>query len=202
MSAATDSGPGGRSRRDFLLAAFASAPLVAGGLVVAGRSLAAAQPSSQEDERILNFALGLEHLQAAFYEDAVSRGALDGELAEFARVVGDQERRHVEALRTRLGGAAIAEPDFDFGDTTAGEEAFREAAVTLEDNTVAAYIGQGANLTVEGVAAVAPLVSVEARHAAWIRDIATVNPAPAPADTAKSAEDVRSTLERAGLPLP
>ena len=184
------------------MAAFAGAPLVAGGLVVAGRSLAAAQPSPQEDERILNFALGLEHLQAAFYEDAVSRGALDGEQAEFARVVGEQERRHVEALRRRLGGAAIAAPDFDFGDTTAGEEAFREAAVVLEDNTVAAYIGQGANLTIDGVAAVAPLVSVEARHAAWIRDITAVNPAPAAADPAKSAEDVRLALEQAGLPPP
>ena len=72
----------------------------------------------------------------------------------------------------------------------------------LGDNTVAAYIGQGANLTIDGVAAVAPLVSVEARHAAWIRDITAVNPAPAAADPAKSAEDVRLALEQAGLPPP
>lgn len=202
MSAATDSDAGGRSRRDFLVGAFGGAPLVAGGLVFAARPQAATAPSPQEDERILNFALGLEHLQAAFYADALSNGALTGELAEFARVVGEQERRHVETLRTRLAGAARPEPEFDFGEVTAGEEVFRDAALALEDNGVAAYVGQGANLTIAGVEAVAPLVSVEARHAAWIRDIAGVSPAPAPADAAKSAEDVRSALERAGLPLP
>lgn len=202
MSAATDSGYGGRSRRELLVGALAGAPLVTAGLVFAGGSQSGSAPSRREDERILNFALGLEYLQAAFYADAVSRGALTGELAEFARVVGAQERRHVDALRKRLAGAARPEPEFDFGDTTSGEQAFREAAVVLEDNGVAAYIGQGANLTIDGVVAVAPLVSVEARHAAWIRDIAGVNPAPAPADTAKSAEDVRSALQRAGLPLP
>ena len=152
--------------------------------------------------RILTFALGLEYLQSAFYAEADAQGALRGELAEFARVVGEQERRHVERLQELLGSAAQPEPELDLEDVTSDEDAFLEAAVVLEDKGVSAYIGQGANLTVDGVAAVAPLVSVEARHAAWILAIAGRDPAPAAADPAASVAGVEAAFERAGLTLP
>jgi hypothetical protein len=57
-------------------------------------------------------------------------------------------------------------------------------------------------MTVDGVAAVAPLVSVEARHAAWILAIAGRDPAPAAADPAASVDGVQGAFERAGLTLP
>ena len=150
----------------------------------------------------MSFALGLEYLQAAFYAEAESQGALGGELAEFARVVGEQEQRHVERLQELLGSAAQPEPELDLAEATADENAFLEAAVVLEDNGVFAYIGQGANLTVDGVAALAPLISVEARHAAWILNIAGRNPAPAAADPAATVQSVQAALERAGLSFP
>lgn len=187
------------SRRRFLLLGGVA---LAGALTRIGRPAAAQAPSAEQDERILNFALGLEYLQAAFYAAAESEGALTGELAEFARVVGEQERRHVERLQELLGSAARPEPEFSLEDATASEQAFLEAAVVLEDKGVSAYIGQGANLTIDGVAAVAPLVSVEARHAAWILDIAGRNPAPAAADPAASPAGVQEALEQAGLSLP
>jgi Ferritin-like domain len=173
-----------------------------GMLAALGRPAAAQAPSPEQDERILNFVLGLEYLQAAFYAEANSQGGLGGELAEFARVVGAQERRHVERLQGLLGDGANSEPEFDLEEITSDEDAFLEAAIVLEDTGVSAYIGQGSNLTVEGVAAVAPLVSVEARHAAWILAIAGRDPAPAPADPAASVAGVQSAFERAGLPLP
>jgi rubrerythrin len=193
---------GGRSRRHFLLGGLAGGAALAGALAGLGRPAAAQPPSPEQDERILNFALGLEYLQSAFYAEAEAQGALGGELAEFARVVGAQERRHVERLQELLGSAAQPEPELDLEDVTSDEDAFLEAAVVLEDKGVSAYIGQGANLTADGVAAVAPLVSVEARHAAWILAIAGRDPAPAAADPAASVAGVEAAFERAGLTLP
>jgi hypothetical protein len=43
---------------------------------------------------------------------------------------------------------------------------------------------------------------VEARHAAWIRDLLGLNPAPEVADPARTVDEVRASLERAGLTFP
>jgi hypothetical protein len=192
----------GRSRRHFLLGGVVGGAALAGALAGLGRPAAAQAPSPEQDQQILSYALRLEYLQSAFYAEAESQGVLDGELAEFARIVGEHERRHVERLQALLGDAAEPEPELDLENVTTDQDAFLNAAVVLEDTGVSAYIGQGSNLTVEGVAAVAPLVSVEARHAAWILAIAGRNPAPAPADPAASVAGVQSAFERAGLSLP
>jgi hypothetical protein len=192
----------GRSRRYFVLGGLAGAATLAGVVSALGRPATAQAPSPEQDELILNFLLGLEYLQSAFYAEADSRGAIGGELAEFARVVREHERGHVERLRDLLGDAAHAEPEFDLEEVASEEDAFLEAAVVLEDTGVSAYIGQGGNLTVEAIAAVAPLVSVEARHAAWILALAGRDPAPLAADPAASVTGVKSALERAGLSLP
>jgi hypothetical protein len=192
----------GGSRRHFLLGGIVGGAALAGVLAALGRPAGAQAPSPEQDGRILNFVLGLEYLQSAFYAEADSQGELGGELAEFARVVGDQERRHVERLQGLLGDEAEPEPEFELEEVTSDERAFLEAAIVLEDTCVSACIGQGSNLTVEGVAALAPLVSVEARHAAWILAIAGRNPAPAPADPAASVAAVQSAFERAGLLRP
>jgi Ferritin-like domain len=189
----------GRSRRYFVAGGLLGGVALAGALTGLGRLAAAQGPSREQDERILNFMLRLEYLQSAFYAEAESQGVLDGELAEFARVVGEHERRHVARLRELLGDAAGSEPELDLEEVTSTPDAFVEAAVALEDTGVSAFIGQGSNLTVEGVAAVTPLVSVEARHAAWILAIAGRDPAPAPADPAASVAGVQSALEQAGL---
>ena len=62
-------------------------------------------------------------------------------------------------------------PPTDFGDATTDPEAFAEAAATLEDVAVGAYNGQAANLTKAGLRAAATVISVDARHAAWVRAI-------------------------------
>jgi rubrerythrin len=189
------------SRADLLARGILASGALAFAGILAGRraSPAASAPSPQQDERILNFALGLEYLQAAFYAHALERATLSGELRRFADVVGEQERQHVAYLRERLGPAARVEPSFDFGELAADRASFGEAALILEESGVGAYIGQGANLTVKAVAAAAPIVSVEARHAAWIRDILGRNPAPVPADPAQTAADVQSALTTAGF---
>ena len=61
----------------------------------------------------------VEQMEAAFYAEAEDRGALKGELAEFARLVGRQERAHADALEKALGGTIRpSAPEFDFKDVT------------------------------------------------------------------------------------
>jgi hypothetical protein len=186
---------------------FLGRTLVAGGsFALAGLGFAAASergvaaaPSPEQDVRILNFLLRLEYAQQALYEEAVAAGALRGELRQFAEVGGDQDAKHVDALRALLGDEAQAKPTFDFGDAVRSPGRFTAAALTLEETASAAYIGQAANLTKDRLPDVARIVAVEARHAAWIRAIAGRNPAPHAADPAKTVQQVMKTLARTGF---
>jgi hypothetical protein len=174
--------------------------LVAGGGAVGGLArLASSAPSAAQDARILNFVLELEYLENAFYAEARSRGALTGELRRFANVVGGHERKHVDFLKNALGGQAAAEPTFDFGDSTRDADRFVATAIELEDLSVAAYNGQATNLTPETLAAAARIVSVEARHAAWIRDIGGKPPAADATDTPKTEGQVRAAIQNLGF---
>lgn len=189
------------SRRDVLVQALTAAGAVGLGGAVAGSlaGAAASAPSRAQDLRILNFLLELEYLQQAFYEEAREADALSGELLRFAQVVGDHEREHVASLRRALGGDARSEPAFRFGEAVESEAKFAAAALTLEETLAAAYIGQAANLTARRIPTVARIVPVEARHAAWIRDLVDRLPAPSAFDPAKSSAEVRKTLERTGF---
>jgi hypothetical protein len=130
------------------------------------------------DVAILNFALALEYLQDAFYTETERIGALRGRLAEQARVVGGHERSHVVALRRALGRRAIGRPRFNFEGATETPDAFRRTAVAFEDLGTAAYKGQAPRISSRGyLAAAVAIHSVEARHAAWIRRLAGVQPA-------------------------
>jgi len=191
-----------RSSREAFVqkAVIAGGTLLAGGLVIGGvPKLAATAPSRAQDVRILNFALWLEYLQAAFYTEAAQSGALDGEFQQFAEVIGKHERAHVAFLRRTLGAKARKRPSFDFGDTTADRDKFLATAHLLEETGVAAYIGQAAHLTKQLMVPAATIVSVEARHAAWIRDLIGENPAPLAADAAKTAREVVAEVRKTGF---
>ncbi|HWM14524.1 MAG TPA: ferritin-like domain-containing protein [Gaiellaceae bacterium] len=190
------------SRERFLRrAVVAGGTLVLGGVVFAGlpRLAASAAQSAEQDAEIFNFALLLEYMQAAFYGEAVERAELTGELLEFATVVTEHERAHVEYLRDALGGDARAEPTTDFGEATADPDAFGAAAVTLEDVAVAAYNGQAGNLTKGALRAAATIISVDARHAAWIRSIVGESPAAQAVDEPLSAETASARLDKTGF---
>lgn len=174
--------------------------VVAGGVVIGGLpALAPAARSAEQDVRILNLVLLLEELKAAFYGDAEARGVLRGELAEFARIVGEHERAHVAYLRKALRDRAEAKPSFDFGDTTGDRSRFAATAAMLEDTAVAAYNGQAANLTKPVLKAAATIVSVEARHAAWIRDMLGQPAAPDATDEPATDRQVQRAVARTGF---
>ena len=189
------------SRRQILKVAVAGSGVVLLGGAVAERMLGAtsATPSAKQDRQILNYALLLEYLQAAFYEQALARAHLQGELHEFAQVVGGHEQQHVAYLEKALGSHARPKPAFDFGAATANAKKFGAAARALEDAGVAAYNGQAANLTKPTLAAAVKIVSVEGRHAAWIRDLVGEQPAPHAADAGATVEQITSELKSLGF---
>ena len=187
------------TRGGFLRAGLAGGGLAAGGAVMANGGAPLAAQSDGTDARILNLFLTLEHVQAGFYRAAVQTDRLDGDLLRFATTVGAQEREHVAFLEDRLGDRAERPPRSDFGDLLATPDDFRAAAIELEEAAIAAYIGQAANLSRGTLASVATLVSVEARQAAWVRDLAKTSPAPHAADPARPAEEILADLRRRGL---
>jgi hypothetical protein len=186
------------SRRQFLTRAFAAGgTIVAGGIVVAALPrLGISAPSPAQDAEILNLALLLEYVESAFFTEASVNGKLSGELLEFADIVRGHERAHVAFLRGALGSKARKRPTFEFGKATRDPAAFTSAAVALQDLMVAAYNGQAANLTTGALESAAKIVSVEARHAGWIRAIAGKNPAPDATETPMSAAQATAALNR------
>ena len=178
------------------LAAGGGAVAVSGAAMGAGRKDGAslAAPSKGTDRKILNFFLLLEYVQEAFYRDALETTGLTGPLREFARTVARQESEHAAFLAKRLGSSARPRPHPEFGDAHSTPARFRAAAIDLEETAIAAYIGQGANLSRGALGAVGTLISVEARQVAWARDIAGVLPAPHAADPARTADDVLAHL--------
>ena len=155
--------------------------------------------SKAEDARILQLVLELEYTQVAFYEQALGQAGLKGELRNFAQTALGHERQHLAVVKKALGSKAGARPRFEFGAKTKTPAAFTEAAIKLEDIAVAGYNGQAGNLTKPTLAAAAEIVSVEARHAAWVRAIAGVVAAPDPVDQPMTASDVAAGLHSIGL---
>jgi len=156
----------GLTRAGFIVAAGTA---VAAG-VFAARPEAAQAAIPASDQEILNYALVLEYLQAAFYTEAERAKALTGRTAKAARVVGAVERAHVKAFRDLLGRKAVGRPHFDFQGVTESNGAFLKTAVAFEDLAVAAYKGQARRVRSRAVLTSAlGIHTVEARHAAWMR---------------------------------
>ena len=188
------------SRRTMLEAGAVALGAVAVGGVVLGEHAepAVSAPSAKQDAEILNFALLLEYVQQGFHTEALSRANLTGDLKTFAATVAAQEQEHIAFLKQALGSAARKPPKLDFGEDTSDQEKYSLAAFKLEDLGVAAYTAQAPNLTKPSLAAAAKLVSVESRHAAWIRDLRGMNPAPDAAEPSIPAERVVETLKGSG----
>jgi Ferritin-like domain len=163
------------SRRNFLRI---SAAGIGTALCASAPRARAASGLSTSDISILNYALVLEYLQAAFYTEAERNGALTGKAAQATRVVGATERAHVNAFLKLLRSQAVKRPTFDFQGVTENQQQFLKTAVAFEDLAVAAYKGQAPRLKSRAVlAAAVGIHSVEARHAAWMRELFGLTPA-------------------------
>ena len=190
----------GATRAAFLRKAGIGAGAVLGSGAIVGALPAfarAATPAS--DVAILNFALTLEYLEAAFYTEAVKSGGLKGKVKTFATVVKAHEVAHVAALKAALGSAAVKSPKFNFKGATKGA-AFQKTAQVLEDTGVAAYLGQVGNIKSPGIlAAAGSILPIEARHAGWIRDLNGTSGAPQAFEKGKTKAQILAAVKGTGF---
>lgn len=191
----------GDSRADFFRkAAVAGGGLVGGGVLLGLPAIAMGAPSTKQDIEILNYALTLEYLEAAFYNEAVARKALSGDALNAAQIIAKHENAHVKALKKALGSKAVKKPKFDFKGTTSDQGKFLATAQVLEDTGVAAYSGQATRIKQPAVVAAAvSILTVEARHAAHLRQLNGKVFAPLSFDTAKSMKQILKAVKGTGF---
>jgi hypothetical protein len=167
----------GDTRLSFLKkAGIGAGAFVSGGAVLAalapGAMAAGAPPSSfgAGDIGILNYALTLEYLEAAFYKAALKNGvAKTAQLKKFTATTARDEADHVAFLKKALGSKAVKTPKFNFGKAVTDQATYAATAAVLENTGVHAYSGQAGNFkTPAYLLAALSIVTVEARHAGAI----------------------------------
>jgi hypothetical protein len=162
------------------------------------------------DLDVLNYALTLEHLEAAYYNEFLSEYS-EGEVesSSVAKVltgggndrytiyqkieqVRDHEEAHVDALTKTindLGGEPVEPLEYAFPYETI--EDFAALSATIEAVGVSAYAG--AAPLIENADLIPPALSihsVEARHTAYFNVLNTTNPFPDAFDEPRTMEEV------------
>jgi Ferritin-like domain len=185
-------------------AAIGGGAILGGLLAPAAASAKGAPPSSfgAGDIAILNYALTLEYLERAFYNEATSMGAIkDPKLVEYLKVTTVDERAHVAFLKKALGSKAVAEPKFDFQGVPGDQAKFAATAYVLENTGVHAYLGQAGNIkTPAYLLAAASIMTIEARHSGAIASIIGKPISPdGPFDEGYTAAEVLTAVKATGF---
>ena len=129
------------------------------------------------DPGILNYAYALEQLEAAFYTQIIATpysGISTMEMA-YLKDVRDHEIAHREFFKAALGSGAIQDLEVNFSSIDFNSRvSVLGTAMAFEDLGVSAYNGAGKLIVNKDYLTIAgKIVSVEARHAALIRDLIT-----------------------------
>lgn len=159
-------------------------------------------PDGIGDIDVLQFALTLEHLEAAFYQqgfaqfpdsDFVALG-LNPEQLDDLKSIQLTEAAHVTVLNTAIINAGIQPVqacEYNFGFTTAA--AMVATGGVLENVGVSAYLGAASLLTdVTVLTAAAQILTVEARHQTFVRTASKAAAIPSPFDTPLGVRQVFS----------
>ena len=175
------------NRRNFLK--LGGAGLLVAGLTLVGcrnEEMAYEQPDSISDlgtgdVGILNYAYALEQLEADFYTKVVNNfysGISSAEKQVFIDIYNHEviHRDFFKAAITAAGAAPTPNLEFKYdGVDFNSRTSILATAKALEDTGVAAYNGAGKYIkNLDYLVIAGKIVSVEARHAAAIRDI--INP--------------------------
>jgi len=137
------------------------------------------------DVGILNYAYALEQLEAAFYTQVVANAAFSATFSTDERTfltdIRDHEIAHREFFKKAITGAAsssiIPALEVDFSSINfANKASVLGTAMAFEDLGVSAYNGAGYLFKDANYLLLAgKIVSVEARHAALIRELVAAN---------------------------
>jgi hypothetical protein len=206
------------SRGDTRLSFLKKAGLAGGAVMGGGALLTALTPAAamakgkgappasfgKGDIGILNFALTLEYLEAAFYNEATKNKVASGaQESAFLKVATTDENAHVAFLKKALGSKATSAPKVEFGDATSKAK-WLPTAFALENTGVHAYSGQVLNISNPAyVAAAASILTIEARHASvaglLIKPTVKNQTPDGPFDTPFTAAEVLKAVEGTGF---
>jgi hypothetical protein len=127
------------------------------------------------DIGVLNYAYALEQLEAAFYTRVVQTpySGITATESSYMADIRDHEIAHREFFKAALGSNAIQSLEVNFDSINfSSRDSVLATAKAFEDLGVSAYNGAGKLLTSANFLLLAgKIVSVEARHAALIRDL-------------------------------
>jgi len=152
------------------------------------------------DGDILNYALTLEHLEDTFYREALSKYSVsDFTAAGFSedtynkiKTISSDEATHVSFLTTALSGVGVtpvAACSYNFGYTDVAS--FLATASVLEGVGVSAYLGAAADIMSKAyLTAAGSILTVEARHSAYVRNTIKQEPFPQPFDNPLGLNEV------------
>lgn len=177
IDAATESDLKGVSRRNFLgyLGGASALMLTAAACKKDDTPSGTGVDLGSGDVGILNYAYALEQLEAAFYTQVALTPYSGITTAESALLtdIRDHEIAHREFFKAALGGSAIQALEVDFSTINfSSRDSVLGTAKAFEDLGVTAYNGAGKLIVNPDYLTLAgKIVSVEARHAAYIRDI-------------------------------
>lgn len=174
-----DTGSPPVSRRKFLGYAGAAAGLAAFAAACKKNKDDAGVNLGSGDIGILNYAYALEQLEAAFYIQAVATPytGITAEEKMYLTDIRDHEIAHREFFKNALGTMAIGALEVNFTTINFSTRAsVLGTAQAFEDLGVSAYDGAGYLLKDANYLLLAgKIVSVEARHAATIRELVNAN---------------------------
>lgn len=163
------------SRRDFVRGQVRTVPAPLALEALNTRWALAQAADFDNDVDVLNYALTLEYLEAAFYQQGNAANLLSGVEKDYLAQVQKDEEAHVDAITAtvrKLGGTPVDAPLVSFGDSFSSRETFLKTSHTFENVGVGAYLGAAGFIKDKVVlGAAATIFGVEARHAALVGNL-------------------------------